>query len=105
MVSRLSASGSNSDEPPRHKVHKEFISLVLFVPSWLAMKILIANIGSTSLKWRLFDFANNAEKLLHKGGFERVSDYAKAIEDCLAQLKEAKAITTENELTAVGFKT
>lgn len=69
------------------------------------MKILIANLGSTSLKWRLFDFSNNAEKLLHKGGFERVTDYPKAIEDCLAQLKEAGAITGEQELAAVGFKT
>lgn len=69
------------------------------------MKILIANIGSTSLKWRLFDFANNAERLLHKGGFERVTDYPKAIEDCLAQLKEAGAIASEAELAAVGFKT
>ena len=69
------------------------------------MKILIANIGSTSLKWRLFDFSNGAEKLLHKGGFERVSDYAKAIEDCLAQLKEAGAIASEKDLAAVGFKT
>ncbi len=69
------------------------------------MKILIANLGSTSLKWRLFDFASGAEKLLHKGGFERVTDYAKAIEDCLAQLKEAGAIASESELAAVGFKT
>ena len=69
------------------------------------VKILIANIGSTSLKWRLFDFSNEAEKLLHKGGFERVSDYPKAIEDCLAQLKEAGTITSEKDLAAVGFKT
>ncbi|HEY0549712.1 MAG TPA: acetate kinase [Verrucomicrobiae bacterium] len=69
------------------------------------MKILIANIGSTSLKWRLFDFSNGAEKMLHKGGFERVTDYPKAIEDCLAQLKEASAIASEEELAAVGFKT
>jgi acetate kinase len=69
------------------------------------VKILIANIGSTSLKWRLFDFSNGAEKLLHKGGFERVADYPKAIEDCLAQLKEAGAIASEKELAAVGFKT
>ncbi len=69
------------------------------------MKILIANIGSTSLKWRLFDFSNSAETLLHKGGFERVTDYPKAIEDCLAQLKESKAIASESELAAVGFKT
>src|ERR1039457_1297799 len=69
------------------------------------MKILVANIGSTSLKWRLFDFSNNAERLLHKGGFERITDYSKAIEDCLAELKQAKAITSESELNAVGFKT
>ena len=69
------------------------------------MKILIANIGSTSLKWRLFDFSNGAEKLLHKGGFERVTDYPKAIENCLAQLKEVGAIVSESELAAVGFKT
>ena len=69
------------------------------------VKILIANIGSTSLKWRLFDFSNGAEKMLHKGGFERVTDYPKAIEDCLAQLKEASAIASEEELAAVGFKT
>lgn len=69
------------------------------------MKILIANIGSTSLKWRLFDFSNNAERLLHKGGFERVADYPKAIEDCLAQLKDADTLANESELAAVGFKT
>ncbi len=65
----------------------------------------MANIGSTSLKWRLFDFSNNAERLLHKGGFERVTDYSKAIEDCLAELKKANAIASESELSAVGFKT
>lgn len=69
------------------------------------MKILIANIGSTSLKWRLFDFSNNAERLLHKGGFERVADYPKAIEDCMAQLKDAGTLANESELAAVGFKT
>jgi len=69
------------------------------------MKILVANIGSTSLKWRLFDFANGGERLLHKGGFERVTDYPKAIEDCMMELKNANAIQNENELNAVGFKT
>jgi acetate kinase len=69
------------------------------------MKILVANIGSTSLKWRLFDFSNGAEKLLHKGGFERVTDYPKAIEDCLGQLRDAGVITSEKDLAAVGFKT
>ncbi len=69
------------------------------------MKILVANIGSTSLKWRLFEFSNGVERLLHKGGLERVTDYPKAIEDCLAQLREAGAIRSEQDLTAVGFKT
>ncbi len=71
------------------------------------MKILVANLGSTSLKWRLFDFSNGAggERLLHKGGFERVTDYPRAIEDCLAQLKGAGAIARESDLAAVGFKT
>jgi acetate kinase len=69
------------------------------------MKILVANLGSTSLKWRLFDFSNSPERLLHKGGFERVTDYPKAIEDCLAELKKAGAIESENDLAAVGFKT
>lgn len=69
------------------------------------MKILVANIGSTSLKWRLFDFSNRTECLLHKGGFERVVDFPKAIEDSLTQLKEAGALANESELAAVGFKT
>lgn len=69
------------------------------------MKILIANIGSTSLKWRLFDFSKNAERLLHKGGFERVADFPKAIEDSLTQLKDVGALASESELAAVGFKT
>ena len=60
------------------------------------MKSLVANIGSTSLKWRLFDFANNAERLLHKGGFERVADFPKAIEDSLVQLKDAGALANES---------
>src|SRR5271157_1788477 len=69
------------------------------------MKVLIANLGSTSLKWRLFDFSNGAERLLHKGGFERVTDYAKAISDCLVQLQDAGHIQSERDLAAVGFKT
>jgi acetate kinase len=69
------------------------------------MKILVANIGSTSLKWRLFHFTNNAERLLHKGGFERVADYSTAIDGCLAQLRDAGHIASERDLAAVGFKT
>ena len=69
------------------------------------MKILVANLGSTSLKWRLFDCANDGERLMHKGGFERVADYPQAIADCLSALQEAGAITGDSDLAAVGFKT
>lgn len=69
------------------------------------MKILVANIGSTSLKWRLFEFANDTERLLHRGGFERVTDYPLAISDCLAQIKAARHIASESDLAGVGFKT
>jgi acetate kinase len=69
------------------------------------VKILVPNLGSTSLKWRLFDFSNGAERVLHKGGFERVTNYAQAVEDCLAQLVSAGVIADEADLDAVGFKT
>jgi acetate kinase len=69
------------------------------------MKILVANLGSTSLKWRLFDFSNGQERMLHKGGFERVTDYPKVVGDCLAQLKDSGHIQSESDLAAVGFKT
>jgi acetate kinase len=69
------------------------------------MKILIPNLGSTSLKWKLFEFSGEGERVLHKGGFERVTDYARSVEDCLAALKDAGAIADEQDLAAVGFKT
>ncbi|RME94076.1 MAG: acetate kinase [Verrucomicrobia bacterium] len=69
------------------------------------MKILVANIGSTSLKWRLFDFSEGAERMVHKGGLERVTDYAAAIETCLEKLRQDGALTKEGDLAAVGFKT
>src|SRR5436190_17533694 len=69
------------------------------------MKILVANLGSTSLKWRLFDFSSGGERMLHKGGFERVTDYPKAIGECLQQLKDGGHIQRECDLAAVGFKT
>lgn len=43
--------------------------------------------------------------MLHKGGFERVTDYPKAIGDCLQQLKDGGHIESERDLAAVGFKT
>lgn len=69
------------------------------------MKILVANIGSTSLKWRLFDFSNGAERVLHRGGFERVSDYSKAVQDCINELTGAGVIGSLKDIAGVGFKT
>lgn len=43
--------------------------------------------------------------MLHKGGFERVTDYANAIDECLGLLRESGHITSERDLAAVGFKT
>ncbi|MBO6003966.1 MAG: acetate kinase [Verrucomicrobia bacterium] len=68
------------------------------------MKILVANLGSTSLKYRLFDCSGKEEKLLTRGGFERVTDYAAAIDSCLSELKNGGFITSEKDLAAVGFK-
>lgn len=91
------------------------------------MKILIANLGSTSFKYRLFDMANG-EALLAKGGVERigsdkarsfattdrgssekigtVSDHATAVEACLALLCDANmgVLRDAKELAAIGFK-
>ncbi len=69
------------------------------------MKILVANLGSTSLKHRLFDFTGGGERLLTRGGEERVTDYAAAIESCLGKLRQGGWIKRESELAAVGFKT
>jgi acetate kinase len=68
------------------------------------MKILVANLGSTSLKYRLFDFSGGQERMLARGGFERVTDYGAAIESCLAELKSGGWIQSEKDLAAVGFK-
>jgi acetate kinase len=69
------------------------------------MKILVANLGSTSLKYRLFDFSGGQERLLTRGGLERVEDHAQAIESCLGDLLKGGWITKESDLAAVGFKT
>jgi acetate kinase len=69
------------------------------------MKILVANLGSTSLKYRLFDFSGGEERLLTRGGFERVTDYAATIDACLNELRQGGWIQSEKDLAAVGFKT
>jgi acetate kinase len=69
------------------------------------MKILVANLGSTSLKYRLFDFSGDQEKMLARGSVERVTDYSQAIELCLGELRQGDWIRSEGDLAAVGFKT
>ena len=64
------------------------------------MKILVANIGSTSLKYRLFDFSSGDAVMLTKGGFERVTDYAATIEQCLSELVDGGFIAGEEDLAA-----
>jgi acetate kinase len=90
------------------------------------MNILVANLGSTSFKYRLFDMAN--EHVLARGGVERIGstnsrcfveagalkesatisapDHAVAVRLCLQQLVDPrlKALKDRAELAAIGFK-
>jgi acetate kinase len=88
------------------------------------MKILVANLGSTSFKYRLFDMTD--EKVLARGGVERIGspqskcfvevagqrkeltitakDHAVAVRLCLQQLTEMKCLASPKELAAIGFK-
>jgi acetate kinase len=74
------------------------------------MKILVANIGSTSFKYRLFDMAD--ERVLAQGKVERIGrpggdcpDYDTAIARCLADVCGAgRALASLSELSAVAFK-
>ncbi len=70
------------------------------------LNILVANLGSTSLKFRLFRFDGvGAASLLAKGGYERVTDYGKAIDDCLGELQTGGHVRSASDLHGVGFKT
>jgi acetate kinase len=88
------------------------------------MKILVANLGSTSFKYRLFDMAD--ERVLARGGVERIGsaqskcfvevagqreemtlaakDHAVAVRLCLQQLTDKQCLSSPNELAAIGFK-
>jgi acetate kinase len=90
------------------------------------MKILVANLGSTSFKYRLFDMTD--ERLLARGGVERIGspsspsfveangvrenatvaarDHAVAVRLCLEQLSDPKraCLKDASELAAIGFK-
>src|SRR5712691_4651809 len=91
------------------------------------MKILVANLGSTSFKYRLFDMTD--ERVLARGGVERIGsdrsrcyvqagaitdesilaapDHAVAVKLCIKQLSDPKLQCLKNplELAAIGFKT
>jgi acetate kinase len=69
------------------------------------MLVLIANLGSTSFKYRLYRMESTVQEVLAKGGYERVTDYAAVIEDALATLTKDGVIASADEIDAVGFKT
>src|SRR2546421_9985320 len=88
------------------------------------MKVLVANLGSTSFKYRLFDMTD--ERVLARGGVERIGspeskcfvevggkrdettlaakDHAVAVRLCLQQLTDKKCLQSPRELAAIGFK-
>ena len=90
------------------------------------MKILVANLGSTSFKYRLFDM--NSEQQLARGGVERIGspssdcfveiddarneittevpDHGVAVQQCLDQLTDSETgcLETSDEISAIGFK-
>jgi acetate kinase len=88
------------------------------------MKILVANLGSTSFKYRLFDMTD--ERVLARGGVERIGssesrcfveaggkktesvlaakDHAVAVRLCLKQLTDTGCLASPKELAAIGFK-
>ena len=91
-----------------------------------AMKVLVANLGSTSFKYRLFDM--DGERQIARGGIERIGspesrcfveigsareektlqvpDHAEAVRQCLAQLTdpESGCLKSTSEVSAIGFK-
>jgi acetate kinase len=69
------------------------------------MKILVANLGSTSFKYRLFDMSDTAATMQAEGGFERVTQYTACIEEMLETLISEGHLESGEDLSAVGFKT
>lgn len=92
------------------------------------MKILVANLGSTSFKYRLYDLGDPAEPLLARGAVERIGsenakvtvksgkgeaemvepvlDHGAAVQICLDQLTspEIGVIAKADDVAAIGFK-
>lgn len=92
------------------------------------MKVLVANLGSTSFKYRLFDMDDPAEPVLARGAIERigspnakvvtksprgereqvgpVADHGEAVRFCLDQLTDPEigVLADASEVSAIGFK-
>ncbi len=92
------------------------------------MKILVANLGSTSFKYRLYDLDEGSETLLARGSIERIGsdnarvkihsargdvesiqpikDHGDAVRICLGQLTdpESGVLKDASEVAAIGFK-
>ena len=49
-------------------------------PQSTIMKILVANLGSTSFKFRLISIDGQEERSVAQGGFERIQDHGEAID-------------------------
>ncbi|HSH09872.1 MAG TPA: hypothetical protein VK995_05755 [Oceanipulchritudo sp.] len=69
------------------------------------MKILVANLGSTSFKYRLFEMDAEGERAVAKGGYERVEDFGAVIGEALSGLVRDGHLASVDDLDAVGFKT
>ncbi|MBT3470200.1 MAG: acetate kinase [Opitutae bacterium] len=69
------------------------------------MNILVANLGSTSFKYRLIDMSDFNSTELASGGYERVSDYIDCIEDMLEKLIGEGHLQSGEDIDAIGFKT
>jgi len=92
------------------------------------LKVLVANLGSTSFKYRLFDLGDPAEPVLARGAIDRigspssrvvfktgrgegeserrVADHGDAVQLCLEQLTDPTAgvLADASEVSAIGFK-
>lgn len=68
------------------------------------MLLLVANLGSTSFKYRLYHASASGLESVAKGGFERVNDHGAVILEMLGDLEEGGHIRSPDEIAAVGFK-
>ncbi len=68
------------------------------------MLVFVANLGSTSFKYTLYDMEGESPRLLARDGYERVTDYGEAIDDALGRLKADGIISSPEDITGVGFK-